>query len=853
MLISSGMRSVLLLLLGLLQLPLLAAPLQTATRWSGASPELFIVPLLINDREERGELILALDQSSGAEYIEIEAFAAALNIGLSSGIDDGVHSLQLQTPIGTALIPTAAVRELDGRSMVLLPVLAERLASPLEFDRQQFALSMSPAWSLRQPLDPQEIVQPQVQADITAGAANVSFLRNEVLHRDDRNASTTSIITDTGGSLAGGFWQARVRDYIESDPFIEDYAWVRDSGNKRYFIGNQTTSLNTLLGGFEFTGAQLVLTNRDIGLFTDGLGQSQFIGNQRGSIRTFIGEGPPGGQAQLRIENRVIASDVISLDGRFEFRDVVLPSGGVVQIEVWVFERGNEGSPVEVIDFSGFNTNQTLPARAMLLRTGFGVDENLLEAQSGQTDLAAFMDVQYALNDRFTAQAIYQRQNNIDTGMAGVQANFDTLGFVSAQVAQADGLTGWRVELDNRQQHLFWRGFAQRTPRGWQGVDDRLDDAFAEVGYRFNERWQASLIGRDFNTDQRSFDFLLPGLEWRPNMQWLLRARPDFDGDYTVQAFWRPDRSNDLSGIFNEDESILQWVHQFNLRDNLFLQLSDRAQAGERVALTWRRAALGTGSLGWAVGALAGNDTFGFLLQADYEFTPGLRARVEALRDPFSAAFEQSADTVFTLSLVADFNLAGGVTRGAFRRALVDRGVIAGSIRLPQSAALQGFSLEDVAIMVDGQVHTRTEADGSFAIQFMPPGLYRVKLDLDGLPLELQPVKDQFWVKVSAGAVSRVDFDTELQLGFAGQLRGVDGCGLAQQTLALLNSDGAVLRLLQSNRFGFYRADGLAPGDYRLQWQAAPEQGIGITLRESFVFGQNISTGQRCPVMEDEE
>ncbi len=852
MIISQAMRCGLLLLLGLLQLPLLAAPLQTATRWSGASPELFIVPLLINDREERGEIILALDQSSGAEYIEIDAFAAALNIGLSSGIDDGVHSLQLQTPIGTALIPTTAVRELDGGRMVLLPVLAERLASPLEFDRQQFALSMSPAWSLRQPLDPQEIVQPQVQADITAGAANVSFLRNEILHRDDRNASTTSIITDTGGSLAGGFWQARVRDYIESDPFIEDYAWVRDSGSKRYFIGNQTTSLNTLLGGFEFTGAQLALTNRDIGLFTEGLGQSQFIGNQRGSIRSFIGEGPPGGLAQLRIENRVTASDVISLDGRFEFRDVVLPSGGVVQIEVWVFERGNEGSPVEIIDFSGFNTNQTLPARAMLLRTGIGVDANLLEAQSGQTNLAAFMDVKYALNDRFTTQAIYQRQNNIDTGMAGMQANFDTVGFISAQVAQADGLTGWRVELDNRQQHLFWRGYAQRTPRGWQGFDDRLDDTFAEVGYRFNDQWQASLIGRDFNTDQRSFDFLLPGLEWRPNMQWLLRARPDFDGDYTVQAFWRPNRSNDLSGIFNEDESILQWVHQFNQRDNLFLQLSDRDRAGERVALTWRRAALGTGSLGWAVGALVGNDIFGFLLQADYEFTPGLRARAEALRDPFSAAFGQPADTVFTLSLVADFNLAGGVSRGAFRRALVDRGVVAGSIELPPAAELQGFDLSGVTIMVDGQVRTRTESNGSFTIQFMPPGLYRVKLDLDGLPLELVPVKDQFWVRVSAGAVSRVRFVTELRLGFAGQVQGRGDCGMPATALDVLDSAGDMVTRVLTNQFGFYRVDGLAPGRYRIRIGAAPETAVSVQLSNDFAFGQNINTSLECPVMEDE-
>lgn len=837
----------------LLQINAWAAPLQTSTSWSGASPELFIVPLLINGNEERGELILALEQSTGAEYIELAAFVEALNIGMTSDGD----TLLLNTPIGTAQISTHAQRELDGRNMVLLSELAERLASPMHFDRQIFAVTVNPAWSLQQPLNPAEIVQPQVQADISASNANVSFLRNEILHRDDRNGATTSIITDTGGSLAGGYWQARVRDYIESDPFIEDYAWVRDGNNARYFLGNQTTSLNTLLGGFEFTGAQMAFTNRDIGLFTKGLGQSQFLANQRGSIRTFIGEGPPGGSAQLRIENAVTAVDTISLDGRFEFRDVELPSGGLVQIEVWLFERGNEGSPVDVQDFSGFNTNQTLPARTMLWRGGIGVDENLIESNREQNDLAAFMDTQYALTDQLTAQAIYQRQNNVDTGLAALHANFDSLGFVSAQVAQADGETGWRVELDNLQQHVFWRGFAQHQPRGWQGNEDKLDDVFAEAGYRFNERWQASLIGRDFDTDEREFDFLLPGLEWRPNLQWMLRARPDFDGDYTVQAFWRPDNKNDLSGIFNEDESSLQWVHQLSGRDNLFLQAVDRDRTGERLALTWRRAALGTRSLGWAVGALTGNGSFGFLLQADYEFTPGLRARAEALRDPFSAAFEQSADTVFTLSLVADFNLAGGISRGAFRRALVDRGVIAGRVNLPEAAGLQGFSLAQVAIMVDGQVRTRTEADGSFTINFMPPGLYRVKLDLDGLPLELHPQKDQFWVKVSAGAVSRVDFATELRLGFAGQVQGAGGCGLAEQALEILDSAGTVVAVLRSNRFGFYRVDGLAPGRYQVRLSSAAKAHSKahtmVELRNSFVFGQTISTGLACPVTEDEQ
>ena len=840
---------VLLVLLVLLWQPTRAAPqLQSDTQWSGKKPELFIVPMLINGREERGELVLAIDPTSGTEFIELDAAAQALNISLSAKDTE----VELQTPIGSTMVQAAEWRLLDGKRMVPIELLGQRLASPMRFDRQVFAVTVELAWTPGARIAQSEIITPEIEADVTAGAASVSFLRSEILHRDPRGGSTTTAVTDTGGNLLGGFWQARVRDYLEDDPFVEDYVWVRSSGNRRYFLGNQTTSLTTLLGGFEFSGAQMAWTNRDIGIFTQGVNQGELINNQRGSIRTFIGEGPPGGLAELRIEDRPLARDVIALDGRYEFRDVELATGTVVKIEVWVFERGSEGAPLKIDDFSGFNTNLTLPGGTFLARTGAGVDGNLIEDNGNELNAAGFADLQYALNDRLTAQAIYQLQDQIDTGFAALHANFDRLGFISGQIGHADGATAWRIELDNRQQHLFWRGFATHLPAGWQGREDEFDDIFLESGYRFNQEWEFSLVGRNQESDVEDVDFLLPAAQWRPGGAFLLRARPDFDGDYTVQAFWRIGDDHDLSAIFNENESNVQWVWQFDQRDSLFVQAIDRDVAGERLSAIWRRAPSGTRSLGFAIGGLIGNGAKGFLLQADYEFIPGLRARGELLRDPFTKLFDQPADTVFTVSLVADFNLGGGVSRGAFRRALADRGVVAGSIELPPAAELQGFDLSGVAIMVDGQVRTRTESNGSFTIQFMPPGLYRVKLDLDGLPLELVPMKDQFWVRVSAGAVTRVNYLTELRLGFAGQVQGQGGCGLPATALEVLDSAGDMVARVLTNQFGFYRVDGLAPGRYRIRIGAAPDTAVWVQLSNDFAFGQNINTSLECPVMEDE-
>jgi len=827
--------------------PRAALLLETQTLWDGAAPELFITPLLVNRREERGELLLAIDQTTGTEFVEVEGLARELELGVQRSDDEIV----LTTPLGPARFTAGEWRDIDGQVVLPLTLAGERLASPMAFDRQLFALAIQLAWPPRAAIRPEEIVKPAAAAEIEAGAANVSFLRTEIVHRDDRSSNFTSALTDTGGSLFGGFWQTRVRDYIEDDPFVEDYAWVKSAGSRRYFLGNQTVSLTTLLGGFEFTGGQMAFANRQIGLFTDQVQQGQLIANQQGAVRTFIGEGPPGGIAELRIEDRPVARDIIALDGRFEFRDIDLPSGAVVKIEVWVFEQGQEGSPVDIQDFSGFNTNQTLPAGTLLVQGGAGVDGNLIEDPDSELDASGFFDAQYALTDRLTFQTIYQHADEIDTGFAALHANLGLLGFASAQAARGEGgLTGWRFELDNRQQHVFWRGFAQRQPDGWLGREGKTEDLFGEAGWRFNEQWQVSLVGRDFESADERFDYLLPAADFRPTDRLLLRGRPDFDGDYTVQGFWRPTDRHDFTAVYNEDESSAQWVWNFAERDNLFVQAIDRDLAGERLGVTWRRGIGGVRSLGFALGVLFGNSKPGFLVQGDYEFVPGLRARAEVFRDPFTKVPGLGPDTVLTLSLVADFSLGGGLGRGAFRRALVDRGAITGAIEPP--AGVKGkFDLSGVAILVDNQIRTRTEQGGLFSIPFLPPGLYRVKLDLDGLPLELHPVKDQFWVQVTAGAVSHVVFATELRLGFAGRVSGAGGCPWPRAGLEVVNDEGAVLGRTTANAFGFYRIDGLPPGHYQVRLTGDERPGHGVTLDTEFVFDQDIAVDLACPGEED--
>lgn len=825
--------------------------LETETLWDGAAPELALVTVMLNGKDLRADALVAFtsaaDSTEGAVvYVDLAEFAQALDLELRE--ED--QRLMLVTPIGVADFPSQLIRPLDQRRMIALDVLGQRIASSVNFNASEYALMVDVPWPLGGVPDDVEIIRPsgQAGASIDAPVASLSFIRTEFLQRIERGSDTSSVISDLGGSLFNGYWQFRVRDYIERDPFIEDYVWLQTGRQHRFLLGNQNVGLDALLPGFEFTGAQAAWTNREIATFTRNVHDQQLIADQRGAIRSFVGQGPPGGRAELRIEGQVVSSTIIALDGRYEFRDVELPAGSTVQVEAWVFERGNEGVPANIESFSGYNTNRVLPASTLLVLGGYGVDGNLIEDARGQLDGAGFVSARYAPIDQLTLESSYQRVKGRDAGLTGISTNLGQFGFISANLAYADGLQAWRVEAENQQQHLFWRGFAQHQPDQWFEREGELDDVFAEVGYRFNREWRVSLVGRDFRDDQRDFDYLLPAFDWRPRENLLLSARPDFDGDYTAQSYWQINRKNSLNALYNENESSVQWLHNVNNSDSLSLQALDREDLGQRVAAIYRRNSGGLRHLGWALGVLAGEGQAGYLAQADYEFIPGLRARGEVFRDPYSGV-NGRADTVASLSVVANFSLAGGrLTRGHFRRQLLDSGSLNGAIAVPESFGGR-FDLSGVAIMVNGQERARSEDGGRFSIPYLAPGIYRIRMDLDGLPLELQPIQSTFWVEVAAGAASFVSFETEVLLGFAGQVTTEAGCPVGRAALVVRSDQGEVVRQLKTSDFGFYRVDGLHPGRYRLSLASDPEQAIDVLIDQDFLFKQDLTSGQeiQCP------
>ena len=93
--------------------------------------------------------------------------------------------------------------------------------------------------------------------------------------------------------------------------------------------GTRPGWLGVLLGYFivwvgfaaVITGAQLAFSNRTEAFSFNGVSPGALLSNFGSGTRTFIGQGPAGGRAELWIAGRRVAAAPIGIDGRYEITD----------------------------------------------------------------------------------------------------------------------------------------------------------------------------------------------------------------------------------------------------------------------------------------------------------------------------------------------------------------------------------------------------------------------------------------------------------------------------------------------------------------------------------------------------
>lgn len=787
--------------------------------------------LIVNGRDW-GEGIVLVRRPDGRRLAPLAVVARALGLDLR----ETPAGPWLITPLGPARFEERELSRFGGERYAPIELLAERLAARIRFDDAEFALRIELPWDLA----PQPGGSPDqpVRPDAQPGRFSLSALRGEIrLEQVDGRQSESGFLAVSGG-LGPGSYHAR----LERDPSgrerLRDWQWSYREERRGLLLGHQFLAVHPLLSGFDFSGVQAAFVEGAPDLLrpADPL---RLLDDGRAAVQNIRGEGPPGGIAELRLDGRTVARQRIPLDGRFEFLDVRLPPG-YVRIEVLLYAPFAEGAPAAVLDLSGMVSPRLLPEGAYLLHGGAGVEGNPFDALLDTGESAYFLRGRRAFGGRLTLEAAALIRGGREELALGAVAGLGPLGLGGLALARADSASAWLSTLEGERERWFWRLFLREEAAGFSPARGEASERFAEVGYRRWPRLELSLIGREregFGGDAR---FLKPALRYATDFGLSLSSRPDFLGEYVHDLYYavtprtrlyarRDAYAEQLGG---EQRLSASWLVAASL-------LRERASGRERIALSasYQDA---DNAYGWYgdFGLLAGSGSKGYLLRVGRELWPGLRFRAEAMKDPLWYGVAGEVPERFGLGLSWDFGLSGGRLTRAGYSASGGRGTLAVAIEAPQGAP----SLAGVAVRIDGQVRGRADAAGRLHLADLAPGVYRVELDEEGLPLELSPVERGLYAEIAPGRLTALRFRVAYRLGIVGRLGGKpEGRVLVRDREGLVRAEAAL------GADGVFRVEGLPPGRYRIEWVGA-EGGMRavreVELSQRYLSGLELIPGE---------
>jgi hypothetical protein len=827
----------------LLHLPLIAR----ATVPEHRENTKLLVGVLVQQRE-----IGALEiRTDGERYlIPLESFAEVS--GCSVGFDErGVA--RLKTPLGVVnFYPEVDLEESEGTVYVRQQTIERKLATAVSFDRSRYALSFDLPWrpvdgsSTRtfeaEPLDP----------DATAPGASLSTLRTDLryteLDEDGHFGSSTTI----GGKLGPGYWRLRYDDDLGDHRSLRDYAWLYKQGRQLLLAGNQRVRVHPLLRSIEFTGAQMAWTNQSLDLFSQGPAPRELLSRRMQPTRTFEGYGPMAGMAELRINGTVVDRQAIGLDGRYRFLDVAIPARPDSRIEILLYDRHNRNVPVEIHEETPTASAFLLSEGALIHMGGAGGEGNFIQDQWDSREvsgIAGFYQTRYGLSDRATLEAAVQGTEDVTQFLGGLVTRLGPTFVMSLGLGASSEALGYSIDLEGLRPP--WR-LVVRSLASQEGFDplyqENQHDHFVEVGRKINPKLDFSLIGhsrKDANADE---DYLLPAAGWRPSAALWMRGRPDYNGDYRFDLGYRIRPRTRLNVNTISSRVFAQISHELGARYRLSgdSEFGDSRPSRQSVVLSGFSSARWNTS--WMVGALVTDGEPGYLLGGRLELLPGVHARAQLESDALINEPGSPQQSRLLLNITADL----GYSRGRFVPAAAsavraDRGGVAGVVRVEAPKGFPEYSLHNLPILLDGRRIGRTGNGGAFFIGALKPGVYRLELDRENLPIELVPERVALNAEVAAAAVTRLDFVVRPEFGLAGRVRDSAGTAVSGMEVELVAADGTVLQSASTDHFGLFRIDSVPIGVYtlRLAPGSAPAPGVVaptriVEIRDDFLFGQDL-------------
>jgi hypothetical protein len=808
---------------------------------------LLLVASVIDGKES--EKTVTLRRATGdADYgVSLETLGAALDVVISPHVDG---SFGIDTPLGHADFTAEDVTADRGGSFVPLPVAAKKLGCRLRFNEAEFALVVDTSW--RDLRGAPIAKSAAVTIDVPAPNVSLSRWRSEVTSQRSGGDISTSTVTDLGGALGKGYWQGQILNGIGARARINELVWVVDNGPARWLIGQQRVAINPLLPGFDLTGAQMAYTNSPDYLYSQSPLNGQLVPYAASPLTVIRGQGPPGGVAELRLGGQVLMRQTIGLDGQYQFRNVPASPGDAIRLEVAIYEFRDVDVPTRVDRVYSQASNLQLPEGTWVSFGGAGLNGRRLDSSDDASGGAGFYQFRYGISSALTVDAVVESVNGQRYASAGAAASLGVLGTWAAYGARnSSGSSAYEVLGDGRRNDWFWHvnvqhldaGFAASEAVNTETATRTTDASYAEFGRSFGTTARLSVVhGSVTDPVSGNIDYTKLAADWHPLPSLTLSARPDYRGDYSYAASWYPTKQTHVSLTRYIDRT--EAAAEYDINSDYRLMATDLHQdkLGSRAGVFLARQAFGNHHASWTIGALSGEGTTGYFVEGGLEIRPGLTARLDVLKDPLLRNGGASGPIV-TLDVVADFAVTGsGLARGGYDMALRQIGGISGALLGQLPRGVGGDSLAHVGVSLNGQIRAETDEAGHFFIDGLKPGVYRVSLDPDNLPIELSGSEHARNVEVRSGATTRADFHLELSLGCAGRVVGYGDTQLLQ--VAVLDGAGQVVKRVAISQYGFFRADGLKPGNYHLELRNAATGAaiatLPLSITDRFVFGRDF-------------
>lgn len=809
--------------------------------------------------EVRGRELIALDiVKSETDYlIPIEQVFPV--IGASFKLENGV--ITVSVPGANVEIPARQSFRINGELWVWLSTLNDYLKVNGNFDESKYALTFLPPWSDQ----PETVTSSNKTLDIDVDFKPDVFslrqfrLSHEVYAEKEsgpldfkQNNSRSEVLGS--GAVAGGSWLLEAEKSSLADWRLDEYFWLKRDDKEQWLIGKQVASPSVVAPTVTITGAQYFYSNKSLPFdpYQD-ISQSRFFRELGASVQKIRGTAEEGAIAQLYVNNQLIGETFVRLDGAYDFGEVRSESGLYNEIEVVILDAISR-TELERQNKTRLSSESLLSEGQMVTSVAYGKKGNWLDPDFEDAGEAGVFLYRYGLSDATTLEAGYLL-DDIDTKTAGVASSLGNH-FVGAYRAawRNDALTQ-QLELDGSGKKWRASTFVRQQEAGfYDNTDGDLTTANAYFYYTPETSFRLELIGR--YQDRKSLQsnalndekvsFIKPGIFYGVSDNFSVAMRPDYDGAYRAELYYRPSFESRFRVTHKPDEQTVRFDHSVN--ENVQSYMSGRMYEGTIENHPYQNTIIESAAgFYWRSTDWTSYDHLRVEVNHSNEYGVGMFAeyRKQVASGVYLDLRVRETDPQYDggLSVFArlsmDFAVAGDkFVPATHRRSYNTNGTIAGNLNTGSDSC----DLEHVSVLVNGSNYKVPVQGCTFYLEKVTPGIHRVALDGEFLPIELVPDTKSYVVEVGASAVTRVDFDIEAKYSAAGQVT-INGKASAQTKIVVIDKVGSLVMSSYTDQFGYFRVDGLGNGDYQIQALNDKGEPLGqrpFTVDDEFLFGVDI-------------